>query len=228
MKDLGNAFSFVFKDSSWVTKVLVGCLFMILSIIGFGLFVVAGYIIQTVQRVMNDEPDPMPEWNDLGIKFVIGFKFAVVYAVYLLPILFLIVPLFAFAIAAELSPGQEVIGLIASIYAFGFTILVIPYSVALNVIFPIIVYRFAMRERIGDALDIVEIIRIFAKNWQNTLIVALITVGVQSFAAVGLVFFLVGILATVLYSYLVSAYLAGALYREHFPGAQPRTVVPAW
>lgn len=228
MKDLGNAFSFVFRDSSWPTKILVGSLFMLLGLIGFGLFIVTGYIIQTVQRVMKNEPNPLPEWNDLGIKFVLGFKFAVVYAVYLLPILFLLVPMLGFAIAAEVSPGQEVIGLVASIYAFGFTILVIPYSFALNVVFPIIVYRFAMRERIGDALDIAEIVRIFAGHWQDTVVVALITIGIQSFAAVGLVFFIVGIFATVLYSYIVSAYLAGALYREHFPGAQFHPSVPAW
>ena len=39
-------------------------------------------------------------------------------------------------------------------------------------------------------------------------------VGIQSFAAVGFVLFIVGVLFTIFYSYLVSAYLYGALALE--------------
>lgn len=228
MKDLGNAFSFVFRDRNWVGKVIVACVFLLLSVTGLGLFVVAGYLIQITQRVMRGEEPVLPDWKDVGIKFLIGFKFAIVYLLYLLPILFMMVPLMVMSIAAELSPQRELLGMVAGIYAFGFTILVIPYSLALNMLMPIIVYRFADHERISDALEISVNLRLFAAHWQDTVVVALITVGIQSFAAVGLIVFLVGVLVTIFYAFAVSAYLAGALYREHFPGAGPRAVVPAW
>jgi hypothetical protein len=228
MKDLGNAFSFVFKDRNWIGKVIVACAFMLLSIIGLGIFVVAGYLIQITQRVMRAQEPVLPEWRDIGVKFVTGFKFMVVYVLYLLPILFMMVPLIIMSAAAELSPQKDIVGLVAGIYAFGFTMLVIPYSLALNMLMPIIVYRFAEHERISDALEISGIVRQFTKHWQNTVVVALITVGVQSFAAVGLIIFIIGILATIFYSFAVSAYLAGALYREQNLGSGPRAVVPAW
>ncbi len=147
---------------------------------------------------------------------------------YLLPILLMTVPLIVMTIASELSPQREVLGLVAGIYAFGFTMLVIPYSLALNLLMPIIVYRFAEHERISDALDISSIVRLFTAHWQDTVVVALIAVGLQSFAAVGLIALFLGVLVTIFYAFAVSAYLAGALYREHFPGVGPRAVAPAW
>ena len=98
--------------------------------------------------------------------------------------------------------------------SFGFTLIVIPYSLAFALLIPIISYRFAERERISDALDIGTILRLFKRNWQNTIVVALIVVGIESFAFVGIIFFLVGVLFTMFYTYLVSAHMHGQLYLE--------------
>ncbi|HUI66384.1 MAG TPA: hypothetical protein VL126_16180, partial [Bacteroidota bacterium] len=54
----------------------------------------------------------------------------------------------------------------------------------------------------------------FRINWQNTLVVAVITVGIESFAFIGIFLFLVGILFTLFYVYLVSAYMHGLLFLE--------------
>jgi hypothetical protein len=45
--------------------------------------------------------------------------------------------------------------------------------------------------------------------------VALLALGIQSLASVGIVFFVIGVAFTIFYSYLVSSYLAGALYLDH-------------
>jgi hypothetical protein len=229
MKDLGTAFIFPFKDKNWVSKFLLAALFMILALIGIGIFILAGYLVQVTQRSMRNDPNPLPPWNDIGVKFVLGFKYVLIYVVYILPILFLAIPLFALAIAAQFASQGEILALVVSIYAFGFTILIIPYSIALNLLLPVITYRFALHERMGDALDVTAVVKTFTRSWQNTIVIALICVGVQSFAAVGLILFLIGVLFTIFYSYLVSAYLAGALYREHYPEAQPvQAALPAW
>jgi Protein of unknown function (DUF4013) len=100
------------------------------------------------------------------------------------------------------------------VYTFGFTLLIVPYGIALTTLSPIINYRFALNERISDALDLGAIIRDFRKNWQNTLVVVLITIGIQSFAWLGIILFFVGVLLTILYSYMVPAYLCGMLYQD--------------
>ena len=99
-----------------------------------------------------------------------------------------------------------------SVYIFGITLLLIPYGLALSLFSPIIMYRFAERESISDALDVAAVMREFRGNWQNALVVALITMGIQSIAGIGLFLLLVGIFFTIFYSYVVSAYLCGVLY----------------
>ena len=214
MKDLGQAFSFPFKDPSWVSKFLIAALFMILCIVGLGFFILAGYMIQVTQRVMRREERVLPEWSDIGVKFVIGFKFAVAYAIYLIPVFLLTIPLIVLAIAGALSSTPESVSMMIFVYVFGFLLLIVPYSFALAALLPVISYRFAGSERIADALDIAGVLRDFRKHWQSTLVVALVVLAVESFAFIGIVALVVGVFFTTFYAYLVSAYLHGALYLE--------------
>jgi hypothetical protein len=214
MKDLGKAFTFPFKDPAWFSKFLFAALFMILCLVGLGLFVLAGYFVQVTQRVMRKESELLPDWSDVGIKFVVGFKFCIVYFIYILPIILLTIPMIVLSIIAEMTNQPEVIGLVTVVYLFGFVLLVMPYTLALTLAVPIVTYRFAAREKITDALDIAGVFRSFKRNWQGAVVVALISIGVQSFAFVGLVLLIVGVFFTIFYSYLVSAYLNGALYLE--------------
>jgi len=214
MKDIGKAFSAPFKDPSWISKFLIAALFLLLCLVGVGIPIVAGYLIQVTQRVMRRDESIMPDWSDIGIKFVIGFKYIIVYLLYLLPVLILVVPVIGLAVATQMTDEPEMVGVFATIYLFALTLLIIPYSLVLTAIFPIVSYRFALRERIGDALDIGAVFKDFRVNWQNTLVVALIAVGIQSFAFIGIFLFLVGIFFTLFYVYLVSAYMHGLLFLE--------------
>jgi hypothetical protein len=161
---------------------------------------------------MRREQFILPEWSDLGIMFVTGFKFCVVYLIYALPLVALLVPLIALAAVAGMADGSDALGALLMIYLFGMMLLMIPYSLFLKAASPIISYRFALRERIADALDVKRLFREFRMNWQNTVIVALVALGIESFAAVGLLLFLIGILFTLFYTYLVTAYMHGLVY----------------
>jgi hypothetical protein len=214
MKDLGKAFSFPFKDPSWVTKFIVAAIFILLAFALVGLFIVAGYLVQVTQRVMRRDPQPLPEWTDIGVKFVVGFKFCMVYLIYLLPIFILILPIMVLAVLGEMSDQKDLFGIVSAVYTFGMMLIIIPYSLLLTLAMPIISYRFAENERIVDALDIGAIANTFKKHWQSTLVVALIAAGIQSLASVGVIFFFIGVLFTLFYAYLVTAYLNGALAVE--------------
>ncbi len=222
MKDLGKAFTYPFKDPAWVSKLLLSAVFMILSLFVIGLFVMAGYFIQIVQNVMRGERERLPEWNDVGVKFLLGFKYCVVSLIYLLPVFLLLLPLLVLSLIGMVSEEPEFIGVLASIYSFGFILIVIPYSLALALFLPIITYRFAAHERIGEALDIGEMIRNFKRTWQDTLVIALIAIGLHAAAALGLIVFVVGVLFTLFYAYAVSSYLYGVLAVEaaHVEGAR--------
>jgi hypothetical protein len=214
MKDLGKAFSFFFKDPSWITKTLIAAGFMLLSLFGIGIPVLVGYCVQVTQRVMKREQYPMPAWSDVGVQFVTGFKYCVVLFLYALPILLLYIPFIVLVVAESISGDSEALGLAATLYLFPFMIFIIGYSILLAAASPIILYIFAERERIGDALDVARIFREFKMNWQNALIIALLTTAIESFAFVGFIAFLIGVFVTVFYAYTAAAYLAGLLYLE--------------
>ncbi len=220
MDNLGDAFSFPFKGKDWFSKFALGAVFMVLCLFIVGFFILAGYYVRVTQRVMKQEEPLLPEWDDIGGKLVLGFKFCLVYLIYTLPIILLYIPLVAMAIIGEISGQQEAAGIFTGIYTLGLFVLVIPYSLLLYAFMPIITYRFAERESIGDALDIGTLFKLFAQNWQDTLIVALIAVGVHSFAWVGIIGFFIGVFFTIMYAYLISSFLFGTLYRSR------RDIVP--
>jgi hypothetical protein len=214
MKDIGKAFSLPFKDPSWASKFIIAGLFMLLCLLGIGIPVIVGYLIQVTQRVIRHEEPALPEWSDIGVKFVLGFKYCVVYLIYLIPVFLLVIPVIGLAVATSATDAPEMVGVLSIIYIFGFTLLVIPYSLLLTAIFPIVAYRFALREKISDAIDLGRIFKDFRLNWQNTAVVALIAIGIQSFAFIGILFFLIGVFFTVFYVYLVSAAMHGLLYLD--------------
>jgi hypothetical protein len=217
VNDLGNAFTFPFKDPSWVSKFLIAAVFMLLCLFVIGFFILAGYFIQVTQRVMRREENALPEWDDIGVKLVVGFKYCVVHFVYILPIILLYIPFIIVLILGELVDPGEMGGSLAGVSFVFFALLVlvvVPYGFALTAVSPIIAYRFALHESISEALDVGSVIRSFRRNWQNTAIVALIAVGIQSFAGIGIIVFLLGVFFTIFYAYLVSAYMYGTLYLQ--------------
>lgn len=212
MKDLGKAFSAYFRDPRWLVKSLIAILFMLLSIVGIGILILAGYFVQVTQRVMRREEPALPEWTGIGHMIVLGFKFCVAYLVYLIPMFILFLPIFAMAIVSAGLDDGGTLPLFLSVYVFGITLLLIPYGLILSLITPIIQFRIAERERISDALDLAVIARTFRDHWQNALVVAVIAFGIQSIASLGIILLGVGIFFTIFYSYVVSSYLSGILY----------------
>ena len=164
MKDIGKAFGLPFKGPSWASKFLIAGLFMLLCFIGIGIPILVGYLIQVTQRVIRREEHVLPDWNDIGIKFVLGFKYCIVYLVYLIPVFLLVIPVIGLVAATSATDAPEMVGVLSIIYMFGFTLLVIPYSLLLTAIFPIIAYRFALREKISDAIDLGKVFRDFRGN----------------------------------------------------------------
>lgn len=215
MSEIGLAFSGPFKDPDWSVKFIIGALVVLLCLTGLGIFVLAGYYIQLTQRVMRNERYPLPSWSDLGVKLVVGVKYVVVLILYALPIILLALPLMILFAFAAVDQGSASTAVAASIYMFAFSLVAVPYGVFLSFLAPIIAYRFAAREKIADALNVGAVFKAFKTHWESTVIVALIILGIQSFSWLGILGFIVGVLFTIFYVYLVSAYLHGLLYCEH-------------
>ena len=218
MDDLGKAFTFPFHQREWGVKIFIGSLFLLLCVVGLGIPVVAGYTVRVCQRVMRKEEELLPEWSDIGVLFVTGVKYIVVYMLYQLPIILLMIPLLFLAAAGAMVDLTDTAALVLGVYFFGFMLLAIPYSLLFTLLLPVITYRFAINEKITDGLDIACVFKEFRLQWASATVVAILAVVVEILSLLGILLFFVGVLATLLYSYLVFAALSGFLYRgAHAP-----------
>ena len=214
MIDIGKSLGFPFRDPDWVPKFIIGALFMILGVFGLGIPVIAGYLVRTTQRVMRREQTTLPEWTDVGVMFVVGFKWCVAYVLYLLPVFIAILPILLLAALGTLLENNDLVGLLSSVSLVMLLFLfLIPYSILLTLLLPIITVEFAKRERIVDALNVGRVLRVFRAHWRDAVVIALIGIALTALAGFGVLFFLVGVLFTIFYAYLVLAYMAGLLYQ---------------
>ncbi len=212
MNKIGDAFAFPFRDPEWFSKFFVGALMVLLSMVLIGLFPLMGYFVRVTQRVMRKEPNPLPDWSDFGQLFALGFKFVVLYIIYLLPIFAILLVFLFLAIGAAISEDEAVVLSMLPVFYLVVFFVIVPYSIALSIFMPVITIRFAQRGEISDGLALGEILRFFKKNWANTLIVALIIFGLESIEGIGLLIAIVGVFFTIFYSGLVSYHLIGQLY----------------
>ncbi len=211
MKNIGEAFTFPFKDPNWLSKFLLGGIFVLLSCLLIGIPVLFGYYIELIQRMRRNEPQPLPEWSEPGVKFITGFKFLVTLFVYYIPLVVLAVPLFIILIISAVQQSTFA-GLFGGATALTVVFLVIiPYSLFITILTPVIAIRFAERESISDGLQIGTILTLFKKHWQDAVIATLITIGVGTLASLGLIFFIVGIFVTSFYASLIRFHMYGQI-----------------
>lgn len=211
MRDIGEAFSFPFKDPNWLAKMVVGTIFAALCVLLIGFPVLCGYYIELIQRMRRHEQYPLPEWRDVGVKFITGIKYIVVLIIYNLPTAVILIPALSLLVVADLHHG----GLHGMVAGTGFAMIIIllalPYSLFIAALKPIIAARLSVRESIGDALGVGGVLRLFRAYWRDACLAMLLAIGVQILASVGIIFFLVGIFATYFYGYLVTYHLYGQI-----------------
>ena len=227
MKNIGDAFSFPFKDPNWLSKFIVGTVFSMLSILLIGIPVTYGYCIELLQRVRNNEPYPLPEWNDIGVKFVVGFKYLMVLLMYNLPILLVVIPMVFMIFATVFAlGGSDITGFFVLPYVIVFAALVVPYGLFINLITPVISIEYARTESIGDGVKVGTVLSLFKRHWQDVLVATLITIGIGSLAGLGLLIFIIGVFTAAFYVHLVSFHLYGQLAQTiHGASAPSKPVI---
>jgi len=214
MLNFNEAFTFPFRDTQWVQKFLMGALFTLLSIFILPIPVLYGYLIELLQRVRDNDPVPLPEWKDPGIKFLLGLKYIVIFLIYYLPLILITILFISFGLLLSLTGSEantplETMTLIALLISF-----VLPYSLLLYIATPLITIEFANRERIPDGLRLGRILRNFSIFWKDVLIVGIVAFALEIAAGIGFILFIVGILFTSFYVSLITFHLYGQICRN--------------
>src|ERR671912_200710 len=82
--DAERSFTFPFEDKEWISKLGLGAIISLVPILNFAW---SGYLVDIIRNVMNDDPYPLPTWDDLGKKFREGLILFGAGLIYALPIL---------------------------------------------------------------------------------------------------------------------------------------------
>jgi hypothetical protein len=172
--DIGKAFTFVFEDPQWLSKVIVGVVIALVPIVNFAW---GGYLTQLMRKVSAREPQPLPDWSDFGQKFVDGFVMFLAALVYTLPgFVLLFLPLTALMLPAlsQNADVQNVLFTIGGSAALLLCCLWVVYLLGATFVFPAMQLHYA---RVGT----------FASCFQVSQIMQLATANLSSYIAAWLV-----------------------------------------
>lgn len=211
--DIGKSFTFTFDDESWLSKILMGGLFTLLSGILIGVPFLVGYFLETMKNVYLGNPRPLPDWGDnLGSMFGKGLKAMVGVLIWSLPAILLscVLVLVIQALGPNASRNQE--GAYVAVQ-FCFNCLIGLYSLVISVLMPAALIKFSVSEQIGDFFRLGDIFGFIGRNLSNYIIANIIYWLAGMVAGFGVILCVVGVLFTGFWSMLVGAHLFGQVHR---------------
>ncbi len=189
--DFGRVFGYIFKDEDWIKKVLIGGLLNLVPFVGS--FFSLGYFLSHYKNMREGRDIPLPEWEDIGGKFVLGFKAFVVYLVYILPVILLYVLSFFLAfLTINKGKGGAVLGLIVVLFYF----IIFLYYIFLGLILPAVLMKFTENFNIPDAFKFGEILGIVKSNIKEFLILFVVMIASSFIMSLGMILCGVGVLFT--------------------------------
>lgn len=166
--DFGKSFSFPFEDNQWISKLGLGAVIAMVPVLNFAW---TGYMVELIRNVMNGAAQPLPNWDDIGKKFMDGLILTVAGLVYALPMLIVIcLPLSFMVVPAILSSNgnmQDVANAIASAGSILFLCLMcvfMIYGLVLSVVYPAILIVFAREGTLASCFKFREVFDLIQKN----------------------------------------------------------------
>lgn len=177
--DIGKAFSFVFEDEEWVSKMLIGGLISLIPIVGQ--LAAMGYALKVAQNVAQGHPRPLPRWGEFGDHLMRGLYDLVIRLVYSLPILVLVL-LFvcvgaASGGAASGRRAEEQIGAMFGVLGLCLVPIVLVLALVLSLVAFAALGRFVATNNLGPALRVGEVIGLVRKSpgaWAMLLVVSIL------------------------------------------------------
>ncbi len=212
--DIGRAFTYFSEDMNWLKKVLIGGIITLIPILNFA---ATGYWLTQTKRVYEGNDLPLPEWDNFGDYFVKGLIAAVGQFIYALPVILLYccVGVFIPALVGGGARGDQpgpLAGL-ASLLAFCMVCLVLIYAIALVIIIPALLTRYAITGDFGAFFQFVPAWQLINANVGNYVIAVLGFLVASIVAALGIIACGIGVVFTQFWSTLVAAYLFGNVAR---------------
>jgi len=211
--DIGKSFTFVFEDEEWISKVLFGGLFSLLSFILIGIPFMLGYGLEVIRRAKTDDPQPLPDWSDLGGYFSSGIQAVVVAIVYALPIILL--SCVGFVLGAAAGSSSNAVGFLV----FLLNCLIFLWSLVMAVFLPAAWIKLAETGEVMSAFRFGEIWSFIRENLGNYFIAIVLGWVASVVAGFGIILCGIGIFFTYFWGWMVQMHLLGQVARVSQPPA---------
>jgi hypothetical protein len=152
--NFGKSFTYMFEDTNWVSKFLVGIVISIVPILNFAWF---GYGIGIMRNMARGMDKPLPSWDNLGEKFKDGLIIFVAVFIYTLPAL-IVLSIGGIASAAmgdnnAMGAVWVVVGCCAGLYFLAFSFLL-----------PALLIHYARTNSFGALFQVSEVTKLATKN----------------------------------------------------------------
>jgi hypothetical protein len=207
---IASAFSFPFADRAWPQKLALAGAFLLVPI--FGVVALSGWQLEILRRVLRQEADRLPDWEDLPAMLRQGFQVSLLTSVLLLP--FLIVGIGALAIPGAQSSASEAPLSAASVLSACLSMFALTYLVlAAAFIGPASLGMLAETGSVSQALRPHAWLRLIAAAPGPFLTAFVGAAGAALVGLLGYLACLVGSLFTGAYAYAVVAHLYGQAHR---------------
>ncbi len=152
--NLGKSFTYMFEDTNWVSKYLIGILISMVPILNFAW---AGYGIGIMRNIARGMEKPLPSWDNLGEKFKDGLIIMLANFIYALPAIIVI----GIGVGATVAMGGKdasvvimvVMGCCAGVYLLAFSFLQ-----------PALLIHYARTNSFGAMFQFKEVFQLVTKN----------------------------------------------------------------
>jgi hypothetical protein len=216
--DIGKAFSFVFEDEQWIAKILIAAGLVLLGVLFSWVLLVplivaaaliAGYSFEITRRVIQGDPNPMPEWDNWGKLISEGIQVIVIGIVYALPAI--IVSLCLGIPAGIFTDQAEGLASFLSVLTSCLNIL---WSIVMSIVLPAAIAFFAAEGQLSAAFRFGEILTFVRDNFVTYLITFVMSWVASLVGSLGLIVCGLGVFVTAPYGYFVTGHLYGQAYLE--------------
>jgi hypothetical protein len=208
--DYGKIIRFPMEDKDWIMKIIIGGVLSIIPIINF---IASGYQLKVMKNAINKTPG-MPEWKGFIDLFIKGL------IIFIIALLFMIVPLIIFGAIAGFStityvmgdltnPYSIVMAILPALFVGGILILIIGF------VLPMAIAMYAKSENFSDAFKFSEILNriksIFSEYLISYIIIVIFGIILGLIMLIPVIGWIIGFFGT-FYLGVVALNMFGELY----------------